>query len=218
MQKGFLIIWILAGILLGGVILFAAIKLKPLSTPPSQSNATPTPSQIDETADWKIYTNEHYRFTFKYPSEFLVNEGAAKNTVTIEKEYKSQTEAPAWPSFVYISTIPDNFTGGAGEIYIYVPKETTILLNMQVGETRVVTEGGYGTYKRLQDIVVDGISAKVFENNQPFETIKGTLERRVYVHKGKSTYMMGVIVSPEDSSFTLDDFYKIVGSFHFYSK
>lgn len=90
MQKGFLLIWILVGVLVGGAIIFTTAKLKPQSTPPSKTSTTPIPSPVDASpvptgtdetanpdsigANWKTYTNTKYRYTFKYPNSQDINE------------------------------------------------------------------------------------------------------------------------------------------------
>lgn len=44
------------------------------SSPVSSSSvqASPTPSVIDETANWKTYTNTKYNYSFKYPQDWIL--------------------------------------------------------------------------------------------------------------------------------------------------
>lgn len=70
----FLILGILVlAVLLGGGA-YVLMKAKaPVSTPiPVVSKPTPTP--VDETANWKTYTNSTHKFSFKYPSGWNVEE------------------------------------------------------------------------------------------------------------------------------------------------
>lgn len=63
------------------------ISTVPTSTPTS----TPTPTQvIDETANWKIYTNNQYSFSFKYPStlNLVVTDNVSKLNVSLKKDLK----------------------------------------------------------------------------------------------------------------------------------
>ncbi len=87
-QKGFAPILILFGILVivaaaGGVYYLGRSSAKlpdtsPISVPTSQTSVSPTqppaktyispsPTTINETANWKTYTNEKYKISFKYP-------------------------------------------------------------------------------------------------------------------------------------------------------
>lgn len=163
-------------------------------------------NKIDIT-NWKTYESRQFEFSIKYPPELGVNDGAAKNTITIGKGYETQAEAPGWPSFMYISTIPDGFTGRCGEIYVYCPQVAKALLNMQLGETNQSFP-----FKRLPDITIDGVSAKVFDKLIPD---KRKIERELYPYKGGNTYMIGVIISSEDSSMTLEKFNQILSTFKF---
>lgn len=226
MQKGQALILVLAAILIittvaGGAYFVGKLTNKPLqSQNPVITFQTPQPipspsvtpdetvyTESDRSANWKTYEDLDLGFSLKYPSDFFVNDKAAKNTITIEKEYQSQKEAPGYPSFMYISVIPDDFKGKAGEIYVYDPEETKILLNIQIGETDQDRR-----YTRLADITIDGVSAKVFENLVP---PSGGDKRRLYFHKRSNTYMIGLITSSADNSMTLETFKQILATFKF---
>lgn len=74
-QKGFTPIIIILGIVLilgivGGVYYFGKNFVKvPVSKPQVLVSSTPQPTQINETASWKTYTNNQYGYSIKYPSE-----------------------------------------------------------------------------------------------------------------------------------------------------
>lgn len=68
MRKGFLLVWILAAVLISGAVLFVAVKSRSLSPLPSQPQASPSPSPVDETVNWETYQDEKYNFQFQYPS------------------------------------------------------------------------------------------------------------------------------------------------------
>lgn len=221
-QKGLvpiLIIILVAAAVLGGYFIY---QNQPKPTPPPQPKTLINPEDYSnppastyisesipsaETANWKTYANTQFKFLIKYPLDFLVNDKAAKNTITIEKEYQSQKEAPGYPSFMYISLIPDDFKGKAGEIYVYDPEEARMLLNMQIGGTDQDQR-----YTRLADLIIDGVNAKVFENLVP---PRGSDKRRLYFHKGSNTYMIGLVTSSEDKSMTLETFNQILSTFKF---
>ena len=74
MQKGFALPLVLAVILLVSLIGVGGYYFYQTKTP--ESTATiPSPSPIvGETANWKTYTNEAYKFTIKYPSSWYIYE------------------------------------------------------------------------------------------------------------------------------------------------
>jgi len=48
---------------------------KRLADPNFLKTLSPTPTAVlEETADWKTYTNETYKYSFKYPSDFEIQE------------------------------------------------------------------------------------------------------------------------------------------------
>jgi hypothetical protein len=109
-QKGFSPIFIVLGIVLllgiaGGVYFFgktAYLKLNcPFgivvnnecgwnwTPPPSlwQPSSSPTPSitpKVDETANWKTYTNTKYKFEFRYPNYWKVSEDAGFSFIQLQ--------------------------------------------------------------------------------------------------------------------------------------
>lgn len=72
--KGLIVVAVIAVIGIGGYIL-GTQKQKPqvVGYPTPVVQETPIPTQ-DETASWKTYTNTKYKFTLKYPANFIVSE------------------------------------------------------------------------------------------------------------------------------------------------
>lgn len=76
MKKGFAPIIILLGITIIAVLVGGVLVYTNYSNNQSKLNPQPTPtSTSDETANWKTYTNKKYGFSFKYPSNWVENEG-----------------------------------------------------------------------------------------------------------------------------------------------
>ncbi len=75
-EKGFVEI-ILIGVVVVAAIVAAFYWGKSTQIPPTQTVA-PQPTKpsppIDETANWKTYTNSTHVFSFRYPSNYLLNE------------------------------------------------------------------------------------------------------------------------------------------------
>lgn len=152
-----------------------------VQTPPSP---TPTP---DPTANWKTYANSKFSFLIKHPPDFEVSD---EGGILIQKIRNEPSGIET--SFAYISIIPDGFVSRGGEIYNYITEETNKLLALGIGETVIVDPGLTNqSYTRLPDITVGGLPAKLFENYQPWEFPQGTKERRLYIHNGIQTYMIG---------------------------
>lgn len=76
-EKGFALPLVLVLVAVGVVIvgIVAYFQLIPKLTPPTQvSQPTPTPTPIDETANWKEYTNKEMGFFIKHPRDFMIDE------------------------------------------------------------------------------------------------------------------------------------------------
>ncbi len=89
MQKGGILIWIIIGTVVvlvagGTYYLSRSSSPKPSVTPiavsqtpqptPSPSDASPAPTSAGETANWKTYTTNSGKYTFKYPQNLIVKE------------------------------------------------------------------------------------------------------------------------------------------------
>lgn len=73
MLKLFIIIALSAGMVSAGAYLLVKSQFSQQTTPQTtQLSSSPTPSFTDQTATWKTYTNNAYKFSLKYPSELEV--------------------------------------------------------------------------------------------------------------------------------------------------
>lgn len=83
-QKGFanIILIVIVVLAVGVVGYFAFVKksaptAQPAPTPPQTDNAaSSTPTQKNETANWKIYSNSKYNFSLKYPNGWTLEESS----------------------------------------------------------------------------------------------------------------------------------------------
>ncbi len=76
-SKNILYLAIALGIIVGGILIW---QFWPESTNPS-----PTPTTVDETADWQTYSNGDYKFEMKYPENWI-NDKCSKTMVFGPKE------------------------------------------------------------------------------------------------------------------------------------
>lgn len=88
-------------ILVLGIVIGYKFSQKPAQpTPAPEAVATPTP---DPTADWKTYTNDQYKFVFKYPNNWSTyNNTQRANSKTMELYLLNVPDGTPWP---------DNFLG-----------------------------------------------------------------------------------------------------------
>lgn len=82
MQKGFslLLVVILVAFVIGGYFIYQK-QFKSVSVFQSSPSpiATPTATKSVETANWKTYTNERFKYSFKYPNDLTVRESFDPN-------------------------------------------------------------------------------------------------------------------------------------------
>lgn len=93
-QKGFAPILIILSIVLllgvaGGVYYFGKSQTpkpqtpQPTITPSPTPDASHAPTGAGETANWKIYNNQKYQFTFKYPTNWQLIEKGDSGAITV---------------------------------------------------------------------------------------------------------------------------------------
>lgn len=113
-QRGFVPIFILIGVViitvLFGAYFSGKLPIKPSITQ-TQVSVTPTaqPARLDETANWKTYTDTENRFTLKYPLEWSVEENTNSNS---------------WKSADYKVSNTGNIVSGQ-EIVLFVDQNPT---------------------------------------------------------------------------------------------
>lgn len=82
-----------------------AYRLQPTAT------QTPTPTP-DPTAGWKTYTNEEYKFSFKYPQKYTINDPSLPQTGLV-RLYENGTGAESYDLIIDVwknkKEIPNNY-------------------------------------------------------------------------------------------------------------
>jgi hypothetical protein len=160
------------------------------------ARATPTP-QAEAPAGWNTYTNRRFGYTIYYPANMEGSGGDADNSWMLNT--KTADPDGVARNFIYVSVIPNGAQTSAGEIYNYDPKETGILLGLQVGQKQSLradpNTDPWFTYIRQPDTMLAGQPAQAYENDQPWEFPKGTKEIRYYLRTADNLYMIGGYVS-----------------------
>lgn len=125
MQKGFARIIIILGIVLllgivGGAYYFGKLSIRPSANPKActeeakicsngssvgrtgpncEFSPCPTANLDSVVANWKVYTNTKYNFSFQYPPDYKINE----TNISVNSKLES--------SAIILSVEPTNFTG-----------------------------------------------------------------------------------------------------------
>jgi len=203
-------------LVMAGLLLVGATGCLPggQATPPTpstiptstQSPATPLvvlPTATAEAivpAGWETRTNPRFHNSISYPPDM---EGTDSGDYSWTLGVKLANPDEGARNFIYLSVIPVGFQSSGGDIYNYNTAEADILLNMQVGESKSLREGqdfaaGF-SYTRQPDTILNGQTAKVYENTQPWEFPQGTKEIRYYVQTEAYTYLLGGYVDTTGS-------------------
>ncbi len=185
-------------------------SIKMSSVRPSLS-PSPTP---DPTTSWLIYTNSKFTYSFKYPSELSKQE--EDYSTSISRQIK-ESVSPGIPNpyILYVSVIPPGFWEN-GKIYNQSsPEMVTNFFDMKVDEERQVektipgnTASTLSVFKRLNDITINNISMRVFENNNLWGYAGN--DRRYFFQNNNNTYMIGSYYQTEEE---LAQFMKIFNTF-----
>jgi hypothetical protein len=186
----------------------ATQPVEPATTPPQVEATQPVdpttaPPATEATlpSGWESYTSPgQCGYTISHPADM---EGASQNTYSWTLTHATTEPSGPFPNFIYVSVIPADFQGGAGEIYNYDPAETQTLLSLQAGQSRSLREdpalAPSFTYTRLTDTPLSNQAAQAYENIQPWEFPSGTKEIRYYLQANGCTYLIGGYMSSVDS-------------------
>lgn len=158
-----------------------------------------------------IYTNKDFNFSLEIPPPLQIDCSGKYSCLIFSSEKLGRPE-----NFISIKIIPEannDYPDDEGYELITVNK----LMNLRIGESlstendRVMKK--FFTYRRLTDQVVDGINAMVFENKLVWESIPGTVERKVYFYKNSDLFIIEAFTESADIPLSL--FNKIISTFRF---
>jgi hypothetical protein len=179
-----------------------AAPAAPTVTEPLATPTAPTLTATSEPltpAGWATDTrSQSCGYVISYPPEMqAMDEGAYSQTYA----FRLDEPGAGARNWVYVSVIDPEIqnsieAGGYDyQVYNYDPAVAEMLLNMGVGERRVVNPVGdmarWFTYERKPDTLIGAHSAQTYENNQPWEFPSGTKEIRYYLSLDGCTYLIG---------------------------
>lgn len=175
MKKGFAqkILVIIAALIVGGGVFYFLMKsekIAPTTQNPSASNSQATPSTTqDIAANWKAYHNEQYGFSFKYPSDYTIQDGKP-NSITVGN----------W--FVWIQN-PNQQTVTVVNVF----KSNLLLEAFAENEKQQMMAGGYSVDKDGQPATVNGLPALIYSYASSNQKNNGVSDI-FYVKKGNVIY------------------------------
>ncbi|MBI2443415.1 MAG: hypothetical protein HYV40_05945 [Candidatus Levybacteria bacterium] len=190
---GFIVILLILAILGGGYYLGVSKTSQPTSTPaPIAVEPTPIP---DPMADWKIYKNTKYSYSFNYPQKYKAYSGetdavvGTEDAVLIDKEIQ---EGESYPIFyvIYLGTNANpkgqyNMDGFSQNYKKY--------LSTKVGDQVSPPNQSFQTkFTRKQDEIVGGTTGIVFEGTVGNGASENSLiDRRIIVSNANNPFILG---------------------------
>lgn len=166
----------------------------PTLTPTQVATPPPTSASTD-VSTWKTYKNTQYGFQFSYPSNIGTECKVDSNYCSINKI--SSLPGGIDTNFIWFTVVPANIKDRTYQnSSLYNFQITDELLTMSLNEQKVIPSSNSNlskgfTYQRLNDISVNGQTAKVFVNNSPWEFPGGTLEKRIVINYKNYLYTIG---------------------------
>lgn len=146
----------------------------PIQTPIEEKKSLQPP---DETANWKMYTNEKYGISFKYPDTLFINRDGVDSSST--RFWVENTHGLNNPSDVYVTTLAEKKYKGKGfhfpEIVFFIykaslsPEEWLKQNGTELSifeKTSIVNTYLYHSVKNKKLMTSGGLAAVQFENSE----------------------------------------------------
>ncbi len=197
---------------------------------PSASSTTPVPTNYNQSSisipsspqpkdnlNWQTYSNEKFSYSVKYPTNLEISQMDLQNApYSAIFNIKQSEPGPSGFPVLYVSVIPNGFTNTNSVVYNFMSDDlVNSFFPMNVGEVKQTQTGTYSefwTYKKLPNTTIAGQSGITIENDKVWEGGDGLKDRRVFVKKNNSTYMIGVYYR---TSQELADFQRFMENFSF---
>jgi hypothetical protein len=189
-------------ILLCLITFFLAWQNRVLSDQLSQILTQPNPHQIprrvnptlNPTAGWQIYTNQDLGYQIKFPP-----------TLNLDASNPQSILIGEMPQLIYISAITDPTQ--RNDVYNFFPEEHQRLISLDIGQS---ANSRFFPATRIEDITIDGQSAKKFIDNT--KTIVDNPHQRFIVNVDNKTYIIGAYLN---NMLTESLFSQILSTFRF---
>ena len=160
---------------------------------PSASLAPVLPGPATAPAGWQQYSDPILQFSMSHPADWQVCSSLEISTVFCG----SQAEGASFPTF-YVTLIELN---DLREGYNVLEQDVIqSLAQLDVGQTFTTGDPApeFSTFTRLPDVQVGGETGIMIENARVWEGNPETKDRRVFVRRGETWFMIGTYYeSPE---------------------
>jgi hypothetical protein len=151
--------------------------------------------------------NQQCGYAISYPPEMQVTEQTPYSQIL---RFNLPDSDAGIPNFIYMSVVTPETQKMVEDgiynhdVYNYDPAATSILVNMQPGESKSVhqspaMETGF-TFERTLDTQISSNTAQTYENIRPWEFPSGTKEIRYYLSSGGCIYLIGGYVDTTQSN------------------
>lgn len=198
-----------------GILLIFWVLSKNIQLQTFMSNLIPASTKTSN--KWYTYSSS-LKYKILYPENYVI-ESSGFYSILLFKPAKEPGAGPM--NFIYVSIVQPNMVDNEGEIYNYNPIKFKTLNGLKIGESISLADADqpvfdkWFTYTRLDDVKIDGHTAKQFENNNPWELPKGTTEIRYIFEANGYIYILGYyyggerVINPIDAN----EAFNVVSSF-----
>jgi hypothetical protein len=213
-------IFVIILIILGGVTGFILyrrgiiFRREPETTPSPPANNNNIPS------DWRTYENE-LGYRIKMPPNILVDTNVGEGSIHLIPDVDSGEFGPA--NFIYISVIDRKNIKNDHRVYNYNYEQFLELMKLNIGQEKSIIPKqnrvqGYNEwfiYERLENVIINGLEARVFINRKPWEFPLGVAELRYVIPQDQTIYILGGYYGGDVSyaTITRSDLRKILSTF-----
>lgn len=166
-------------------------------------------SQSPIPAAWMTYNsaNQQCGYAISYPSEMQATEQTPYSQIL---RFNLPDSDAGIPNFIYMSMVTPEIQKMVEDgvynhdVYNYDPAATSIMVNMQPGESKSVhqapgMETGF-TFERKLDTQIGGHVAQTYENIRPWEFPSGIKEIRYYLSVDGCIYLFGGYIDTTQSN------------------
>ncbi|HYD35188.1 MAG TPA: hypothetical protein VD999_03930 [Vitreimonas sp.] len=180
------------------ILVGAGLYLKPLL--PLTPSGSPQPASVGSLPlQGERHVEQAHGYSVIIPHNLELQRTSSYSAQLITKN-QPLSQGPA--NLIYLSAIPPQ-SNNEGEIYNYSHRTFTMLQPLEIGKSVSLSDSGqpefdrWLTYTRVDDVTIDGLTVKSYENTEPWEFPTGTTERRFLLEHNGYRYVFGYFTGGE---------------------